>query len=444
MRTRFIQQPRRSALTLIELMIVMGLLIILASISLGALKTLLRGQKVNQAAITVRQYLQNAQMRAVASGRPVAVFLDRLNMVGSASDPVPANYSVTRLQVGEVFPPYTGDVENVIGILGELDYSTLTDGNGNIATSRGPNDGHADQIIFSLVDVVSAFGNGNSADPLNNGFIKPGDLIEFEGFEGRYSIERYQLNSNGTLSVHFFNPPVGYTNLRNLKTAASRHAIYEKASYAPVGPQMRVPAPGMSVRFRAYRQPTRSLVGSIVLPRGTCIDLSVSGIGLNDSALEPSGSFHLSGPPAGSSTPNPGDFSRIALVFNSDGRLGYLIDENTLRDPKKVFGSGSSMIYLMIGRIEQVLPGFPVNSLKLSSIQHPDYGAGELPPSNLANPESVWVTCNPFTGEVKTSPVADTSEAIPQRMTDLQGDPNYPMVDMIRASRALAAAGMTN
>ncbi len=118
---------RRSALTLIELLIVMGVLVILASISLGAMKTLLRGQKVSQASVTVRQYLQNAQTRAVASGRPVAVFLDRVSMIAGdmTGSPTSANFTSTRLQLGEVFPPYTGDFENAQGRL--LYYSEAPD-----------------------------------------------------------------------------------------------------------------------------------------------------------------------------------------------------------------------------------------------------------------------------------------------------------------------------
>jgi Tfp pilus assembly protein FimT len=400
----------RDGLTLVELMIVMALMIILASISLGAMKTLLRGQKVAQAAISVRQYLQNAQMRAVGSGRPVAVFFDRVNMNGESGSPTPSNYSSTRIQFGEVFPPYTGDVENTVGKLTGSNYATAV-----VFEPLGAN---------AVANVAAGFGSVNGAN-LFGGFINVGDVIEFDDCEARFTINSMvpNLPSVGSITVNFENPRI--SRQLPLKSGAT---IFK--------------------RFRIYRQPTRSFVGSIVLPRNTCVDFSLSGLGLADSGIG-GGTFHLSNPPDFGATVNPGDFSRIGIVFYSDGKIAYILDENTKANTniraKRVFIEATSMIYLLVGRSDQVLPGFPTSNLKTAALQHPEYGASELPKSNLVDPENIWITCNPATGEIKSSPVADLDLATVQtRWTSAQSNANEVVSDLIIEARSLAAAGMSN
>ena len=53
-----IVMARRSAVTLVELLIVMGILTILATLALTTVKGLLRDQKVTQAARLVEQYIE--------------------------------------------------------------------------------------------------------------------------------------------------------------------------------------------------------------------------------------------------------------------------------------------------------------------------------------------------------------------------------------------------
>ncbi len=137
-------------LTLIELLLVSAVMLVLATLSLSAMKGLLRGQKVSQASVTVKQYLQNAQIRALASGRPVAVFIDRVSMVDNGSgNPSQQNFLATRLQFGEVFPAYEGDTENAVGTFDSVDYSSFSP----VPTSRlvqpgNTNDSSADRIIL--------------------------------------------------------------------------------------------------------------------------------------------------------------------------------------------------------------------------------------------------------------------------------------------------------
>ncbi len=104
----------------------------------------------------------------------------------------------------------------------------------------------------------------------------------------------------------------------------------------------------------------------------------------------------------------------------------------------------------MIGRSDQVLPGFDGTNGKLAALQHPDssinpLGSAELPKANLVDSENIWVTCNPFTGEVRTAPVAELDAVdVANKAQAVQADSTTPLVDLIRKSRALAASGLNN
>ena len=117
-------------MTLVELLIVMAVLTILATMALTTLKGLLKDQKVTQAARLAQQYIETAKIRAITSGRPVAVFLERVSLNGDSLNPGaprPENYMATRLSIGEVFPPYIGDVDSAEGALWDVDMKSRAD-----------------------------------------------------------------------------------------------------------------------------------------------------------------------------------------------------------------------------------------------------------------------------------------------------------------------------
>lgn len=433
----------QAGLTLVELLIVMGLLTLLATFSLSGMRDLMRSQKVSQASTLVKQYLQNAQIRAISNGRPVAVFLDRVSLIGdrslatnhSAFDaPVAGNYSVTRLQFGEVFPPYIGDVQDVFGVLGEPSVGAEAYPGTVGTTTRAP-DGHADQITFSNVaDVVSGLGP--------TGFISLGDLIGIEGDEGLFRIERI-VRSGTAVTVQFFNPPKNYNNGLQAKKAAGivLDPVFESA-VGTFATSLVLPSSPKNVRFRIYRQPTKSLIGAVNLPRGTCVDLSLSGLGPDGNGawggifgLTKAPSYSVPPPPY---NPSPADFSRVGIVFDAQGRVSYLIHENQINNiHNRVFSEVSSNLYLMVGRTDQVLPGLqPAAQLQVPAAQTLaalSDGEGELPKGNLLDQENVWITCNPFTGEIKSSPV-DTVTPVANAAFD----------QYIRQARQSAIAGLTN
>lgn len=419
-------QCKRSALTLIELLIVMGLLTLLATFSLSGMRDLMRSQKVTQASTLVKQYLQNAQIRAITNGRPVAVFLDRVSMVGDRSVPVgnpnydlslPANYTVTRLQFGEVFPAYVGDLEDTVCGLGDSDGNRYVD---FIFFGNDPS------LPNHRSRVISGFGF-DSGVGLIPGFLRPGDMIQIEGSDWWFEIDDFITASNNDLERRILVP---LKNPRQVNLPPPPPPQLPEIEKVPA--QLPMPAgTNQFRRFKVYRQPTKSLVGSVSLPRGTCVDLSLSGQGPISNGCQ-LGEFSLGTAPSAGNNPSPSDFSRIGIVFDAQGRVSYLMDENSLRSPARTFLPVSSTLYLLVGRTDQVVPGLRTSNATpaLAALQA---AGGELPPGNLLDPENVWITCNPFTGEIKSSP-----------MTTVVVDPNQAFEAHIRQGRLSAIAGLSN
>ncbi|OHB71704.1 MAG: hypothetical protein A2V70_08025 [Planctomycetes bacterium RBG_13_63_9] len=85
---------------MVELLVVISIVVLLAAIAIPALRPTLEGQRIREAARAINVYLGSARNRAVVSGRPCGVILQRF-------DGQPQCAMV--LQQAEVPPPYSGD-----------------------------------------------------------------------------------------------------------------------------------------------------------------------------------------------------------------------------------------------------------------------------------------------------------------------------------------------
>ena len=273
------------------------------------------------------------------------------------------------------------------------------------------------------------------------GFLGEGDTIEFVGYTGRFRIEHIEWIGTETV-VTFFNPPSTY----NASRGANAHweagvslspsiipSPAKQTSGAPAflaGPNAGTPAAGAllvpppEVQFRVYRRPTKSLVGAITLPRGTCIDLSVSGIGtvssgVDTTVLAPSATiaggvasgnnpFNLLNSPIGTAAVSPGDFSRVGILFSGQGIASGIICESSIGGVKVPVGfEVNQPLYLMVGRTEQVLPQETgdLRSRKLAAM----INSSEDELSNLMDTANRWLVINPYSGQIQSSPVSSVS-----------------------------------
>ncbi len=327
----------RRGFTLVELLIVMAVMLVLAAVTLPSIKSLLSGQKISQATRVVQAHIDAAKGRAIASGSYVAVIFER-----QANQP----QTVTRLSVGQVFPPYRGDVVGAYGTLDNLK-------GWNPATKKFDTtipDVYNDQLTVNAI-------NGQL---VMTGTFGAGDFIQIGDRESIFLIEGVNPSTG---AISFYNPPYYILN-KGLSTEA--HYATEEGRF--------MPPKGTKVEFRIFRKPTKSYAPSSVLPRGTCVDLSVSGIGTSGNQF------------------NSTALDSVMVVFDERGTVAFVMAN--IAGSIQLLPAGG-LIHFMIGRTEQVLPA-ALQSIKTDS----DPASVN---SNLNDTENVWVSINPYSGAVYSS-----------------------------------------
>lgn len=220
--------PRRG-LTLVELLVVLGILMILMGIAATAVKTGTRGKKQREAARQVNAFIAGAQARAVELNRPVGIEIVRNVRDTNSDGTIDAGLSNTSLLMYmiEAPPPYAGDVATAL--------ASVTDplpGDGLMQVSVSPD---------SAAGAASLFAVGDSM------------LIRLNYRGPQYVATVTQLPA--LPSTHF------QLNIAIPST--------DRTNFLSMGP----------VPFQLYSPPQRNSVTPIQLPTDMCIDLACSGVG---------------------------------------------------------------------------------------------------------------------------------------------------------------------
>lgn len=132
-----------------------------------------------------------------------------------------------------------------------------------------------------------------------------------------------------------------------------------------------LPPTSGSVPFQIYRKPVRSAVAALQFPRGTCIDVSQSGIG-------PTGTFNAT-------STNP-----ITVMFGPSGQVSLYYDGTTPVTP-----TGS--LYLLVGKYDK------------------------LGTENLADTENRWISVRMRSGQVVTAENGAGGTIVAARQFALEG-----------------------
>ena len=335
----------RDAYTLVELLVVMAALTVLAAVVLPSIKSLMHDQKVAAASRMVKAHFEAAQARAIAGNSPVAVIFERTH--------TDLPNMITRLSIGQVFPPYEGDFTATMGTLsssGGVFYDTLS-----VNLGEG-------SLLSSSAGVFAA-----------------GDYLQLDDRQSIYQILSLADKTVGSFVyrvISFANPSTGQEADLQISSRMTDQA-----------------------RFRLYRKPTKSFLQTLNLPRGTCVDLSVSGLG-----------------------PSGNDFATTAvgqamIVFNPQGRIAYW--NNGVDGPM----AATSLLHVMVGRTEQVSASTPP-----MEVANPDDTSTFN--ANVNDPNNAWLTINPFTGAITSSGVQ-------------AGNESSTFAARLQAARAFATYGIT-
>lgn len=374
---------RHRGLTLVELLIVIGILSLLAAVTLPNLRDIIRDQRFTRTSGLVQSYIAGAQAKAIGENRRYGVVIERF----SNQSAIGRSHSV-RLSYAYGPPDYTGDVAGARAIVTN---------NGGLAFK--PDDG-------TLIDAALQQAGDGMAFPI----IRFGDTIALGSVSNFFQIQGLRTLATGGDGF----------------PAYGDHRASTDIASAPIWPCIDIPAEyrplllqqyraGTPVPFRILRQPVPSMSASLELPEGTAIDLVCSGMGLigddfSPLAIENRRQTSIGGPlianrygnaaynPAASPPLQPGanDFQSVTIMFDTQGGVSEV--RYGAPNPGSVtVGLGrkyaDANIYLMLGANDGVYPDAP-------------FFFSNRNVSNLLNFDCSWIVINRQTGNVAVSPIS--------------------------------------
>lgn len=429
---RYRRPPIRHGLTLVELMVVVGIALLLASVALPMLRPALVNRKIREAARQVNGFFASARTRAEALGRPVGVWMDRdeLNPRGSS-----------QLFMAEVPRPYAGDFVGARAQLGDFVPAVA---------AGGSRDGVAETAIFAAQQCGSLLVSAQNHPfyNVNRALIHRGDLIRFDHKGPHYRIQ----------SIIAQGPAPSFTSVRvtfqhaewlwhpggdggwgtngvdddgfngvddageagwagsddyllaspiRLRPGLDGNNDGDFFDVPPATSQIDHP---VSVSFQIFRRPSRSIVAPLTLPVGVVVDFTNSGIGISAD----DGTLPLS-------YTTPGDFNRgrefsivdardptlapspqpVIVMFHPQGGIDRFYSAASVAGTRPI-----GTIHLLIGRSEQLWP-FPTATDFASMTFAPPNPlvtpVPALPNQNLTDQANYWVSIGHRTGKITTA-----------------------------------------
>jgi prepilin-type N-terminal cleavage/methylation domain-containing protein len=359
----------RRAFTLVELLVVIAIISTVTLATVPMILPALDSRRIRESARIVSTQFASAQSEAIARGRSVGVWIERLSSDPSAS---------MDLFLCEVPQTYAGDSEN------SLAQVKVNGGVASFILSTGTDVGWQNQL-------------------------RPGDLVRFN-YRGAYYVilgePANKVVPNPQDNTQVVLDPAADSSNPQTKTIAI-------SPINPANPQLPTPSLG-GVPYQIYRQPVKLTGGVAQLPAGAVIDLVFSGVGsaqLWQSAFPvQSGSntytLTLQNGNKTSSFVDTTDATEkaanqrlpIIVTFDKTGALENLY----IRGPAAPSASGgpkrvelqairlTTPIHFLIGKREK---SYSLNSSNT---------AGQ----NWTDLENIWVSLNPQTGLVTTAEVA--------------------------------------
>lgn len=271
-RSPFVVRRCRSAMTLIELLIVIVILATLTAAALPILTPTTSGRRLRETSRSLNTYLTQQQSQAISTRRPVGVALKRLSSeTGRAAD---RGVCLEVVPV-EVPVPYAGFDENSRmrvalnpNVPGQVVLDFITRGNTHQPNSDNlPLGWDADlvaPILLRLGDVVEVLGNqyrivDSGTMAISNSYL--------EGHLGASSsatpaqIGAVPINNTGQLIEPVYDAAGQRLSTASIRTGNSASPFWSE------------PCP-----YKIHRQPVTTSSDPFQLPEGTAIDLEASGI----------------------------------------------------------------------------------------------------------------------------------------------------------------------
>lgn len=430
-----IKRNRRFAFTLIELLVVLAVVSLLAAIILPSVKTLLTDRKGSQAAILVKNFIESARTRAIGKGRTVAVVLERLSSRAAdlngdgviTSADIDTNAARFMSGTSLEFP---GSPTSIPPNTNFLPYNTciklsLAEEPLPITEAVIASPVMISQVLMGNVQDFSVVSSTGNIFEMLGEYLVAGNEISFGDSPDRFTIT-YPANSKVHYDYYNQDP-----SLRQLL-----FSIGNSASVAGLGERALQPFVDVNgktwTKFRVYQKPKPIYSQSLQLPKGMCVDLSLSGFsgdraGLTDYRVRFASDWVRSGTDG---VPRPNELRPIYLVFGPDGSFSHVY-ANERMSTAAVRIDAVDDVFLHIGKIDQVI--MPVDTTVLGRNRLAFEQANTLGiKQNLADAGNYVVRLSAKSGAVTAAP--NTTYAL-QEIANGMAPGTATLGDIIQFSR---------
>jgi type II secretory pathway pseudopilin PulG len=441
----------KRGLTLVDLLVVVGVVSVIAAVMLPGIKSVLTDRKSSQAAIMVKNYLEAARTRAIGRNRSVAVVFERL----SSRATVDANgkfISETALG-GPYATPDSNFVTYNACIRMSLAEEPLPVSEAMLPAAvsfrvRVPNDGLSPPIPTgapydgddSLVDMhqgvvqearifeVTATGNINLAWLVGE-YLTNGSQISFGNSSRRFSIVTPR-----SPTVH------GAAGGGTIWFSVMNEKLFDGHTERAKEPYVDLQAGMIFKQFKIYQRPKPVFSQVVQLPRGMCVDLSLSGFGKKipgqgnmipekQTVFDPAGAamagfdYRLrfaSDWISNNAIPlEPWQLRPVYIVFSPEGQLSHVwANDRRVTGDTSYQGSltridATQDVFLHVGKIDRLTMPLDPDPQILGRNAYGFKGAIQLGvQNNLSDLSAYVVRLSPNSGAISASPIVNIDTQI--------------------------------
>jgi len=417
-RITLVQRFRR-ATTLIELLAVILIMGMITAATIPAVAPHVSGRRIREGARMVSTFINAARNRAIETGRPAGIWIERLPGLAEAAE---------TLYMCEVPPSYAGD------FLDSTVECVVVGSDGLPAAPSVRNLQDYWNIVIPRSRTTFLMDSWANPDPMEQQVVREGDLIQIEGYDRKYPLKIVDMNIGGKGQKWWYilrgrNCPSGvgpngpYDNAKHSngtyvirwfdRTIHTSHYGVIRTSSTPFNYDSH------GVRYQIHRQPIRMQAGSIRLPETVVIDLNFSSMtsgSRTDAGVpfhprsDPGQAFKKSGSTiTGLKNPYwghphyPADNTPVIVVFSPSGSVDRVYCQR--RDKVGNFQwegvEPHGPIYLLIGDREHLSTEtflLAQSAAKNLEVQFQ---------KNWTNLNALWVRITPNTGNITVSLVDD-------------------------------------
>ncbi len=416
-----ISRLRNKGLTLVELLVVMGVLSVLAAIALPNIRTMIKQQRLSRSSASVQAYIDGARAKAISTGQPYGIIIERL----ATSNAVDRSQS-TLLRYAYSPPAYNGDVPESAAIVlpsGNLAFSPM----------------HAATLVAAAQQRVA----GNS-EPV----VRAGDLITI----GSVGVTLPIMDIRFATAADFAFDPA-YRNLMQspgfvpnnwplaMPTTAQIQGwpvvvLDNGAAYSPADRIVRVLNPGTLTPFSVTRRPRASILPPLEMTEGTVIDLNYSGVGLGNALFSPVVIENDASSTSPAFFAADRNYGSVTIMFDPSGAVSQVRMGTSAADGSIVALDITSNVFLLVGRTGNVRPGDNINGI--TGISGP-LGQDNSGIANILDLEAVWIVINRQSGEIYTARADELPRAADGTLAVPGATPLQKLSNAILASQDSAA-----